>query len=252
MFRPRCFNCLLCKCAAGSLTLAGLTQRLTTAAVGAAEWRTVLVRGGDRTSSRRAVTISVQLGNGPSSEPGRTLDARNRRLPATLNCLDEACFPPNHSSNFAHLVWLVLSWLGAVHFSIHAKSVYPFIDRSGLASGLPSAPAGVIMLQLALVSPSPIAPLEEPLLTSQQRMEAARDSQVGVKQLGGCTSMLFIHKILDMPARQGSSSRCLHVIAANVEFPVPCPELVGRVHCHPVRLPVQAGQGDKHKANRVP
>jgi len=194
MFRPRCFNCLLCKCAAGSLTSAGLTQRLTTAAVGAAEWRTVLVRGGDRTSSRRAVTISVQLGNGPSSEPGRTLDARNRRLPATLNCLDEACFPPNHSSNFAHLVWLVLSWLGAVHFSIHAKSVYPFIARSGLASGLPSAPAGVIMLQLALVSPSPIAPLEEPLLTSQQRMEAARDSQVGMKQRGGCTSMLFIHK----------------------------------------------------------
>ena len=49
----------------------------------------------------------------------------------------------------------------------------------GLANGLPSAPAGMLLLQLSLIAPLATAPLDEPILISQQRTEAARDAGVG-------------------------------------------------------------------------
>lgn len=48
---------------------------------------------------------------------------------------------------------------------------------AGLASGLPSVPAGMLVLQLSLVPPLARACLDEPLLASQQRMESSRDSE---------------------------------------------------------------------------
>ena len=47
-------------------TVSSTLERLTTVAVGAAEWRTVLVRS--RGLAQRAVSISVGLSNGPAGE----------------------------------------------------------------------------------------------------------------------------------------------------------------------------------------
>ncbi|GAX75102.1 hypothetical protein CEUSTIGMA_g2546.t1 [Chlamydomonas eustigma] len=87
-----------------------LNERRAVVALGAAEWRTVLIRGGAGRS--RMVTISVQLSAGPAD----------------------------------------------------------------VVSGLPPAPAGMIVLQLSL-SPSLDVRLDEPLLSSQQRSEIARDAE---------------------------------------------------------------------------
>lgn len=53
-----------------------------------------------------------------------------------------------------------------------------FDPGTGLASGLPSAPAGMVVMQLSLVSPRPVAVLDSPLLVSQQKTESARDAEV--------------------------------------------------------------------------